>query len=304
MSIVSAKASAVGTETAASPVVAARRKVPGRIVAVGDLHGDLKAAIGAFKLAKVLDATRKWIGGNSVVVQTGDVLDRGDEERALLEWLNKVAERAHALGGELLRLNGNHEVMNVGGNLRYVSASGFSDFAAELTSPVPPALASVPERARGRMMAFLPGGSWAKRLSQFPVVLIVNDTVFAHGGVRPSHVDYGIDRMNAEIAAWMKGDAALPQALSGDDSPFWIRDYGDDVSEASCTALDVVLKRLSATRLVVGHTPQKHGISFACGGKVARIDVGLSSYYGNRAPTVLEIQGGKVTVLDGAGASP
>jgi hypothetical protein len=283
-------------------VTASRRKVDGRIVAIGDLHGDLKAAMGAFKLAKVIDATEKWIGGNSVVVQTGDVLDRGDEERALLDWLDKIAERAHANGGELMRLNGNHEVMNVAGDLRYVSASGFADFAAEMTSPIPPSLASVPERARGRMMAFLPGGSWAKRLSRFPVVLVVNDTVFAHGGVRPSHVDYGIDRMNAEIAAWMNGEAALPQALASEDSPFWIRDYGDDVSAASCAALDVVLKRLSAARLVVGHTPQKHGISFACGDKVVRIDVGLSSYYGNRAPTVLEIQAGKVTVLDGASA--
>jgi hypothetical protein len=283
-------------------LTSSRRKVEGRIVAIGDLHGDLRAAIGTFKLANVLDATEQWIGGNSVVVQTGDVLDRGDEERPLLEWLDKIAARARAGGGELIRLNGNHEVMNVTGDLRYVSGSGFADFANEVVTPVPPAIASVPERARGRMMAFLPGGTWAKKLSAYPVVIVVNDTVFAHGGVRPSHVDYGIDRMNAEISAWMRGEAALSQALAAEDSPFWIRDYGDDVSEASCAALDLVLKRLSAARLVVGHTPQKHGISFACDGKVARIDVGLSAHYGNRAPTVLEIHQGKVKVLDGAGA--
>jgi hypothetical protein len=280
------------------------RKALGRIIAIGDLHGDLQAAIASFKLASLIDDTEKWVGGNTVVVQTGDLLDRGDFERPLLEWFDKMEERAKAAGGAVYRLNGNHEIMNVAEDLRYVSAAGFSAFNDNSGDRLPPEYSGAPDRAHGRLLAFLPGRPWAKKLSQQPVVLVVNDTVFAHGGVRPSHVAYDISRMNAEVSAWMRGGAELPRALQSDDTPYWIRDYGEEVTDAACSALDSALKSLKALRLVVGHTPQKTGITFACDGKVARIDVGLSSFYGNRAPTVLEIQGSKVAVLDAQTKNP
>jgi hypothetical protein len=260
----------------------------------------MQAAISAFRLAELIDDTEKWVGGNAVVVQTGDVLDRGDQERPLLDWLDKVGARAKAAGGAIYRLNGNHEIMNVGGDLRYVSAVGFAAFNDAVVGPLPPEIASANERARGRLLSFLPGRPWAKKLSENPVVLVVNNSVFAHGGLRPSHVAYGLARMNAEVSAWMRGDAALPPSLEGDDTPYWVRDYGEEVTPAACAALEQALNQLKAVRLVVGHTPQKGGITFACDGKVARIDVGLSAYYGNRAATVLEIRDGTVRVLDSA----
>jgi hypothetical protein len=84
-------------------------------VAIGDLHGDLAAARAALRLAGAIDERDLWIGGPLVVVQTGDVLDRGDDERALLAWLDRVAAAARAAGGALHRLVGNHEVLNVQG---------------------------------------------------------------------------------------------------------------------------------------------------------------------------------------------
>lgn len=46
----------------------------------------------------------------------------------------------------------------------------------------------------------------ARELSKNPTVLIVNDSVFAHGGLLPGHVKYGLARLNGEVAAWMRGD--------------------------------------------------------------------------------------------------
>lgn len=274
-----------------------RHAAPGRVVAIGDLHGDLGAARLAFRVAKVLDADDHWIGGNSVVVQTGDVLDRGDEERPLLEWLERIAAVAQQGGGELYRLNGNHEIMNVGGDLRYISEKGFSSFAEYAQGPVPGPLNDAPAAQRGRLVAFLPGGPWARRLAQYPIVLQVNDTVFAHGGVVPKHLEYGLERMNAEVSNWMRGTKPLPRALAGDDTPFWDRTYGESASDADCHLLEGVLAKLGAKRLVIGHTPQRDGVTFACGDRVARIDVGLSRYYGGHATAVLEIQGDAVHVL-------
>lgn len=273
------------------------RVAPAKVFAVGDLHGDLQATKRAFRVAGVVDHEDTWIGGNSVVVQTGDVLDRGNEERPLLEWLERLAQSAEAAGGALHRLNGNHEIMNVAGDLRYVAPSGFATFAEYANGPILARLREAPEAQRGRLAAFLPGGYWAKRLANYPVVLQVNDTVFAHGGLTPRHLEYGLERMNTEVSAWMRGSRPLPKALQNDDTPFWDRTYGESVSDADCGKLETVLAQLSAKRLVIGHTPQKNGITFACDRRVVRIDVGLSSYYGQNAPTVLEVNGDAIRVL-------
>lgn len=274
-----------------------RLEAPAKVFAIGDLHGDLLAAKAAFRVAGVIAPDDTWIGGNSVVVQTGDVLDRGNDERPLLEWLERLAQAARTAGGALHRINGNHEIMNVAGDLRYVTPGGFAAFADYASSATQPGLGELPEVQRGRLAAFLPGGPWAKRLAEYPIVIQVNDTVFAHGGVTLKHVEYGLERMNSEVSSWMRGSRPLPKALQGDDTPFWDRTYGDAVTESDCKMLEQVLARLAAKRLVVGHTPQRDGITFACEGRVARIDVGLSRYYGQHAPAVLKIENASVQVV-------
>ena len=273
-----------------------RSPAAARLVAIGDLHGDLKAAKRAFSLAGATDDKGTWVGGSLVVVQTGDVLDRGDEELDLLAFLDQQQAAAEKAGGRLVRLNGNHEVMNVQGDYRYVGERGFASFANE-PSTGRPDTTDLPVQQRGRAEAFLPGGRQARKLAAFPVVWLVGETLFAHGGVLPAHVRYGLDTLNEEIGAWMRGEAALPKKLQGDHTPFWIRDYGEHTDDEACAKLDKVLSELKAKRLVVGHTPQRGGITFDCNRKLARIDVGLSAYYGNNATEVLEIVGDTMRVL-------
>ena len=65
---------------AASEPVVARLPQPGRLVAIGDLHGDATAFRKVLSVAGLYDEGRGWIGGDATLVQIGDVLDRGDEE--------------------------------------------------------------------------------------------------------------------------------------------------------------------------------------------------------------------------------
>ena len=288
---------AVDTDAYRSPAAA-------RVVAIGDLHGDLKAAKRAMLLAGAANDKGAWIGGQLVVVQTGDVLDRGNDEPELLAYLDQQEAAAQKAGGRVLRLNGNHEVMNVQGDFRYVTERGFAAYSSE-PSAGRPGVAEFSAEQRGRAAAFLPGGRQALRLAAFPVVWIVGDTVFAHGGVLPTHLRYGVDKINREIGAWMRGEAPLRTKLQGEKTPFWIRDYGETANAEVCTKLKSVLTALKAARLVVGHTPQKSGISFDCDRQLARIDVGLSAYYGENPTEVLEIAGGAMRVLhDGPKSSP
>jgi len=278
-----------------------------RIVAIGDLHGDVSALRAALRLAGAIDDAGKWIGKNLVVVQTGDQLDRGDDEPQIIELLSRLKGEAQAAGGAVHVLNGNHEVMNVQADFRYVTPDGFHDFSGGHPDALHTRLTEhVPSDQRGRTAAFLPGGEVARRLSVQPVVLQIGGNVFVHGGVLEQHVRYGIGRINQETSAWMAGAPTepAPASLTSQRAPIWVRDYSDGTPAADrCAELARVLTGLSAQRMVVGHTVQQQGINSACDGKAWRIDVGLSRFYGGK-PSVLEIRGDQVRALSAAAAAP
>jgi hypothetical protein len=244
-----------------------------------------------------MDPEGHWIGKDMVVVQTGDILDRGDQEREIFELFRQLGKEAESAGGAVHVLNGNHELMNADLDFRYVTEAGFKAFG-EVTEvdPADSVLASLDPREWGRAVAFRPGGPMALELAQQETVLILQSTLFAHGGVLPGLVDLGPDKANEAIQAWLRGDAPQPDWMVGDISPVWARDFSDHPDQAACDTLDTVLDRLGVQRMVVGHTVQTTGITAFCGGRVWCIDVGMASYYGGR-PEVLEIRGNVVRSL-------
>jgi hypothetical protein len=248
---------------------------------MGDLHGDLDVTRSVLRMVGAIDANDHWSGGDLVVVQLGDQLDRGDQERGILELFERLELEAPRAGGALYVLNGNHEVMNAQADFRYVTPGGFQDFAATPERPEWGAmLARVPARMRGRVAAFAPGGVWARRLAAHNTVMVIGDTVFVHGGLLAAHVDFGLERINRAVRDYLLGvQPTLPALLEGEDSPLWHRAFAMGDDPAMCTALAQMLERVGAKRLVIGHTVQQRGINSACEGRVWRIDVGLSRYY-------------------------
>uniref|UniRef100_A0A7S3QZA2 Calcineurin-like phosphoesterase domain-containing protein n=1 Tax=Dunaliella tertiolecta TaxID=3047 RepID=A0A7S3QZA2_DUNTE len=100
-----------------------------RVIAVGDLHGDFKKTQRAFRLAGLTDENDRWVGGNTVCVQVGDILDRGDNEIQICYFLERLQAQALKAGGKLYVLNGNHEVMTIMGNTRYSSPGASVEIA-------------------------------------------------------------------------------------------------------------------------------------------------------------------------------
>ncbi|XP_073149897.1 shewanella-like protein phosphatase 1 [Henckelia pumila] len=244
---------------------------PGRrIVAVGDLHGDLDKARYALEMAGILssDGQDLWVGGQTVLVQLGDILDRGGDEIAILSLLRSLDIQAKANGGAVFQVKGNHETMNVEGDFRYVDSEGFDECADFLEyleicdhkweeafvgwvgeskrwkeqrmmskSWGPWNLVKRQKGVIARSILLRPGGPLAYELARHAVVIKVDDWVFCHGGLLPHHVEYGIERMNREVSYWMKGlcssdgDPQLPFiATRGYDSVVWSRLYSRDTS--------------------------------------------------------------------------
>jgi hypothetical protein len=320
-----------GASAAPAPYPPLRVSAPGRVVALGDIHGDIGQARRALTIAGVLgdggDAVNpEWIGGDTVVVQVGDVLDRGDDEIAILILLQKLHKQAEKEGGAVYILNGNHEVLNVSGDFRYVTQGAFQEstrFGEHLVNlfgdSFKDAFGGAEEDARKRQVKarvglFSPGGPLAQQLAMNSTVLIVNDTVFAHGGLMPRHVEFGLERLNRAVSDWMRGReiadekdrVALGMAIgSVKDSVVWNRTFGtenfvtDTDRDRACEVLGKTLDAIpGAKRMVIGHTPQLGGCNGECDGRIWRVDVGMSFGVVGADPEVLEIDGEKVSVLD------
>ncbi|KAI9078044.1 hypothetical protein K1719_039969 [Acacia pycnantha] len=304
------------------PPLQTRLPSPDRLIAIGDLHGDLEKSKQAFRLASLIDESDRWIGGSATVVQVGDVLDRGGEELKILYFLEKLKREAARSGGTIITMNGNHEIMNVEGDFRYVTRPGLDEFKVwadwfclgnkmknlcrGLEKPKDP-FEGIPSVFRGvneeffdgfkaRIAALRPNGPISSRfLSQNLTVLVVGDSIFVHGGLLPQHVTHGLERINEEVRDWINGLSGRhsPAYCRGRDGLVWSRKFSDELAKnCDCSALEHVLSTIpGAKRMIMGHTIQDVGINGVCDNRAIRIDVGMSKGCTNGLPEVLEIDG-------------
>ncbi len=255
------------------------RPHPGRIVAVGDLHGDLGASLKVLSMAGIVDVEGHWAGGRTILIQTGDTTDRGPDSKQIIELLIRLSGEAEADGGQVVALLGNHEVMNMAGDWRYVHPGDVAAFGS-------------PEARRAAFAPTGPQGAWLRGRD---VVARVGDTVFVHGGVSPTWAARGLDTINrtARVAI----DADPRAAVLGAEGPLWLRDYLQAPESIACPMLAEALQLLGAVRMVVGHTTQRTGrVADRCNGALLGIDTGISGHYGGNLAAV-QIEAGKATAL-------
>lgn len=291
-----------------------------RLIAIGDLHGDLSKTKQSLNLANLIDSTDNWIAKDTTLIQIGDVLDRGGDELKILYFLEKLKRQAAQLNSKVITMNGNHEIMNVDADFRYVTPAGLNEFlnwsiwfrvgndmkclCAGLQKPndvfegIPYSFRNVNDEfvdgIRARIAAFRPNGPIASRfLSRNVTVLVVHDSVFVHGGLLAQHVNYGLERINEEVKDWINGlkGRRSPGYLRGKNSVVWLRKFSETQEKnCDCELLEHVLETIpGAKRMIMGHTIQEIGINGVCENRAIRIDVGMSKGCINGLPEVLEI---------------
>jgi len=187
-----------------------------RVVAIGDIHGDFDAFAGILQRAQLVDPGLRWAGGNAILVQTGDFLDRGPKARAVMDLLMSLQEGAPKQGGRVIVLMGNHEAMNIYGDLRYITDKDYASFADDgagaRRNKVPTAR---PPGFEERCSAFAADGRYGKWLRTLPAVTRINDSVFLHGGIHPDLSALSIEKINETIATEIKAFDAYKQFMAG-----------------------------------------------------------------------------------------
>lgn len=257
-----------------------------RVFAIGDVHGDFDILVSILKSAKLIDDKLSWIGGTKTVVQVGDILDRGDQELELINFLKRMEIEARKDGGRFIILNGNHEAKNVNLDFDDVNESSFAPFDVFNTEKnrnklTQKELNKFEPHTHGRMLAMRPGGELAKFFASHSNVVKIGETVFVHGGVEPKYAKMGIEKLNEDLSKWMNGTGEKFDYFFDDNAPLYSRIYSKDKyfdPIKSCKKLDKALDILGAKRMIVAHSVQTV-INSECDKKVWRIDTGMSKAY-------------------------
>src|SRR5688572_28492471 len=87
-----------------------------RVVAIGDVHGAHDQFVAILRAAGLIDGRSRWRGGRAILIQTGDVFDRGTDSRKSVDLLRRLERDARSAGGRVIALMGNHEVMRLVGD--------------------------------------------------------------------------------------------------------------------------------------------------------------------------------------------
>lgn len=297
-----------------------------RIVVFGDIHGDfhlLKALLIFSKVAK-FDSNNNptWIGGDTVVVQVGDQIDRArpingdnttiDDENSdvrIMELCNDLHKQGVKYNGGFISLLGNHELMNVLGIMDYVSKEGINNFTNSELDQSDPNYRGL----NGRIYAFKPGNKIAKMMGcSRMAAIIIGSNLFVHGGIIDSMVNKlgfknrtGIEAFNMLIKKWLLGLIKTEEINKyiSEESPFWVRVLGKippnkDFNDELCyNNLSKTMNLLKIDNIIIGHTPQNYingeKINSTCSNKIWRVDMGLSKafstiheYYGKNRPPI------------------
>ena len=226
---------------------------PQRIVAVGDLHGDYSVWLDIARGAGVIDSGNHWAGGKTILVQLGDVTDRGADSLKIVRSLQQLQKEAPRSGGRVVVVLGNHEAMNLTGDFRYTTPGEYAAFTngssvarrdrvyelnraaieaayrARDPTASPAAIraawiATTPLGWIEHKLAWSPSGDLGRWATHNPAIARVGGTLFVHGGLSAEYSKLPVDEVNKRVAAAMAAaDNGRTSILYDPLGPLWYR---------------------------------------------------------------------------------
>ena len=205
-----------------------------RVVAFGDVHGAFEDWVALLGELGIVDENLEWSGGDTHLVSLGDLIDRGPGSREVVELMMKLDAQARRAGGAVHMVLGNHEIMVMLGDLRYVSAAEFAAFADDESAAdrqrlfedylrdhperdTPADRAAFDERFPAGFSAlrraYSPTGELGSWLLRHPLALKVNDKVYMHGGIAFETSGLSLAELNDRVTGELKQFLDASEAL-------------------------------------------------------------------------------------------
>jgi len=238
---------------------------PKRALVISDIEGNFAALRKLLVANKVIDENFNWTFGEGHLLFIGDFVDRGKQQTEVLWLIYSLEDKAKAAGGYVHYVLGNHEIMNLSGDLRYLDPKYFK--AAQLMNQHYVELLGDKTEL----------GRWLRTKN---VAEKIGDILYVHGGISPMvyRIPFDVPLIN-KLARPFYADSTYSypnletDILYSDHGPFWYRGFysnrGNPIVE---TQVDSSLMRFSSDHIVTGHTVVADTISVWFKGKVFNTD--------------------------------
>ncbi len=306
-------ASLVSVRAAADPPTW-RWEGVGRVVVFGDVHGAYTELVALLQQTGVVDKSLHWSGGATHLVSLGDLIDRGPGSRAVMDLMMRLETEAPRAGGFVHMVLGNHELMNLTGDYRYVSDAEYASFADASSAAPIPITETRPGEAELRQ-AFSANGRYGAWLLGHPALIVINDTAYVHGGIPATVGALGFAAANTHFheelvqalntTTTTTASATAPADLLSDGGPLWYRGTALCHALIERDRLQHSLDELSVRRVVIGHTPTRNRrASSRFGGIVVMLDTGMLEAFFHGHPTALVIENGQDRVIVAGDQTP
>jgi hypothetical protein len=232
---------------------------------LSDIEGNFSAFRKLLQVNGVMDENFNWTFGSGHLVLTGDFFDRGDRVTEVLWLIYSLEDKAKQAGGYVHFVLGNHEIMNMSGDIRYVHPKYIEN--ADLLG-------------ENYMALFSEEAELGKWLRTKNVVERVGDILFAHGGISAevNSIDLSAQRINKMVRPFYpdslyKYNDPKVELLFSDYGPFWYRGYYTGKTMASQAQIDSTLRIYNAKYIATGHTVVADTVSVRYNGKLFNTDV-------------------------------
>ena len=232
---------------------------------VSDIEGNFGAFRKLLQGNKVIDANLNWTFGTGHLVLTGDFVDRGTQQTEVLWLIYSLEEKAKAAGGYVHYVLGNHEIMNMSGDLRYLHAK-YVEHAILLQEKFPALYGENTELGR-----------WLRTKN---VLEKIGDVLFCHGGISSTvnKIDLSISKVSKLVRPYYADSTyqyKTPEAeiLYSDAGPFWYRGYYQGAVISSMSQIDSTLSAYKVKHIATGHSVIADTISVLFNGKLFNTDV-------------------------------
>lgn len=259
--------STLGTEPSIFPPV-------DKILAISDIEGNFEAFRGLLLGNGVINEQYNWIFGKGHLVLAGDCFDRGEHVTPCLWLLYSLEEKAVQQGGYVHFILGNHEIMNMSGDLRYLHERYF--YNAQLLG-------------MDYRQLYSPATELGRWLITKNIIEKIGPVLFVHGGVSSTVnlFNYSLPALNQLCRPWYFTPELAPpvvyELLYSSDSPFWYRGYA--MGDATMQQVNNTLRKFDVQHIVTGHTTVERVTTFF-NGKV--IDVDTPHAFGMSEGVLLE----------------
>jgi len=242
----------------------AEYKKVSKMLILSDIEGNFGAFRKLLQGSQVIDDNFNWTFGNGDLVLVGDFVDRGNMVMEVLWLIYSLEEKAKAAGGYVHYILGNHEIMNMSNDLRYVQQRYLRHATLMNTS---------------YMQLFGPDAEIGRWLATKNVTERIGDMLFMHAGISQY-----INMMNIQLkelndlvrpyysdTTYQYKDKRL-DILYSDFGPFWYRGYYTG-QKATMAQIDSTRNIYGVRYLTTGHTIVSHEIKSFYDGKLFDTDV-------------------------------